>query len=114
MGRRMQRLRTRLGHVHNAYSSKVGGVRSRVATTLSSMRRMSFAYAGFPTLSQLHEGLQDNAGEPAEVSARFMQLRNTVVRCVWEVVGEEWHAPALHQARPSTSCCAASTAGRCW
>lgn len=66
---KLQRLRSKWGHVRL-------GVSHRVATTISSIRDRSYAYAGFPTARPL--GLQDESSDPAE--ARYMQLRQTIVR----------------------------------
>jgi hypothetical protein len=72
MGRKFQRLRSKLGHVKH-------GVSSRVATTISSIRDKSYAYAGFPTRL-----VQDELSDPADLCrARYMQLRNTIVRYVY-------------------------------
>jgi hypothetical protein len=70
---RMQRLRRKLGYVRH-------GVTSRVATTFSSIRDKSYAYAGFP-VSRLSPEEQDPA-EPHS-STRYMPLTsNTTVRYV--------------------------------
>jgi hypothetical protein len=79
MGRRIQRLRSRLGRVHRGVSSHVVGVRSRVATTLTSIRERSYAYAGFPTSRQLLGPAGQEDGTDA-ADARCMQLRNTIVK----------------------------------
>lgn len=74
MQHRIQRWRNTLGYVKQ-------DVTSRVATTISSIRDKSYAYAGFPTRPP---GSQDELADQLDVSrARYAtQLQNTIVRYV--------------------------------
>ena len=68
---RIQRLRNKLGHVRY-------DVTSRVATTISTIRDRSYAYAGFQT-RQLGAG-QEDSSDPADMCRAPYMLRKTIVR----------------------------------